>query len=90
MNTPLNSVSENVSDSSLKPFLSTEDIKERSLPLSVPREKMQFLKKKEGESLLRRDIQYAFLDLVVNNDQEVFTLPHGAIHKKVTFGELYV
>lgn len=31
-----------------------------------------------------------FLDLVVNNDQEVFTLPQGATHKKVTFGELYV
>ncbi|KAG5437533.1 hypothetical protein PCANB_000961 [Pneumocystis canis] len=52
--------------------------------------KTQFLKKKEGESLLRRDIQYEFLDLVVNNDQEVFTLPQGATHKKVTFGELYV
>ncbi|KAG4305664.1 hypothetical protein PORY_001220 [Pneumocystis oryctolagi] len=84
-------------DLSFQPFLETEDTKEQNLQFYVPREKTshsvsktQFLKKKEGESLFRRDIQYTFLDLVVNNDQEVFTLLHGESHKKVTFGELYV
>ncbi|CCJ29405.1 unnamed protein product [Pneumocystis jirovecii] len=98
MNSVLNLSQEEPSELSFPHFLGVEEAKERNLQSYTSREKMnshsalktQFLKKKEGESLLRRDIQYMFLDLVVNNDQEVFTLPQGATHKKVTFGELYV
>lgn len=97
MSVSLNSVLNDSSDLPIHSFSIVEETKEQSLPLYTPREKnshsilkTRFLKKKEGESLLRRDIQYTFLDLVVNNDQAVFTLPHGATYKKVTFGELYV
>ncbi|KAG5513935.1 hypothetical protein PMAC_000557 [Pneumocystis sp. 'macacae'] len=98
MDSILNLSQDEPSELSFQHFLGVEEIKERNLQPYTPREKMgshsvlktQFLKKKEGESLLRRDIQYTFLDLVVNNDQEVFTLSQGATHKKVTFGELYV
>lgn len=98
MNDLLNSSSEKSPECSTHLFFTEEEVKEQSLLPYTPREKIgncsilktRFLKKKEGESLLRRDIQYTFLDLVVNNDQAVFTLPQGATDKKVTFGELYV
>ncbi|EMR08868.1 hypothetical protein PNEG_02653 [Pneumocystis murina B123] len=89
---------ENIQKSSSFLFSPGEEAKEQCLLSYTPKEKIgynsavksRFLKKKEGEALLRQDIQYAFLNLVVNNDKAVFTLPQGIVNKKVTFGELYV
>ncbi|KTW31402.1 hypothetical protein T552_00047 [Pneumocystis carinii B80] len=89
---------ENIQKSSSFLFSPEEEAKEQCLLSYTPKEKIgyhsslkgRFLKKKEGEALLRQDIQYAFLNLVVNNDKAVFTLPQGTVNKKVTFGELYV
>jgi len=53
--------------------------------------KVRHLKKDDGEPLWRKDIQYDFLKLVFENDQEVFTNSYETDQVvKQTFANLYI
>ena len=53
--------------------------------------KVRHLKKDDGEPLWRKDIQYDFLKLVFENDQEVFTNSYESEQVvKQTFANLYI
>ncbi|KAK7928451.1 hypothetical protein PG985_005449 [Apiospora marii] len=54
-------------------------------------EKLQPLKKKDGEPLWRKDIQYDFLRAVLDNERKVFTNSYDLTQtEKQTFADLYI
>ncbi|KAB8304568.1 hypothetical protein EYC80_003948 [Monilinia laxa] len=52
--------------------------------------KIRHLKKDDGEPLWRKDIQYDFLKLIFEDDNEVFTNSYDDTLPKQTFADLYI
>lgn len=52
--------------------------------------RIRHLKKKDGEPLWRKDIQYDLLSLLFNNDSAVFTDYSNPTGSKKTFSEIYI
>lgn len=48
------------------------------------------IKKPDGVPLFRKDIQFALLSHIFNDDKEVFTSSYDALKPKSTFSELYI
>jgi Ino eighty subunit 1 len=48
------------------------------------------IKKPDGKPLLRKDIQFALLSYIFQNDKKVFTSSYDAAAEKMTFSELYI
>ena len=48
------------------------------------------IKKPDGVPLYRKDIQFALLSYIFNNDQAVFTSSYDSASPKMTFADLYI